>query len=163
MIRFLSLSWPQLRDEAKPADLPALGWPWASAVLMSLVGIWLLPGAIEDFGAAASLEKIWASLWPVLAGIGLAWIWRCASQRVDLEWKLGLPAGDMFVLLERWFPSRFLSRTERKAIPEVPEAPKVRLDWAAIARGCERSLRVHLWFILGGVLVVLALLGRVSP
>jgi len=100
MARFLWLTWP--RQPAPVAEHARGFWrPWLFMVGAVVVGVWLLPGAVERLPAKLSAEKIWDALWPLLAGAGLAALGWSLRHRLTEDLARWLPAGDMGVWIER--------------------------------------------------------------
>jgi hypothetical protein len=100
MIRLLSLIWSPAKSPSAPR-IKGLWAPWLSLVAATLIGVWLLPGALGWVPAKLTPEKLWTATWPLIAGGGLAalgaWIQRVWSAE-PAAW---IPPGDIGVLLER--------------------------------------------------------------
>ena len=81
---------------ARATEAPARGyiWPWLIAAFAAVAVPWALFPAVETgrWSQALSAENLWAALWPVLAGLALAfalWGWEYRLPQV--------PAGDVVV------------------------------------------------------------------
>jgi len=100
MARFLWLTWPRRAGFAH-GSASGLWLPWLGLVVAVLVGVWLLPGALEALPAKLEPVSLWDAIWPLLAGSALAalgaWLRRWFSGDLT-RW---LPAGDVGVFLER--------------------------------------------------------------
>jgi len=102
MGRFLFLVWTRGKtDAAHPVG--GLRVPWLAAVVVSSSAVWLIPLELfhEAGGAALSPYNIKASLWPVVAGAGIAgllWRLRAGRRRVLA---LKIPAGDILAPVSR--------------------------------------------------------------
>ncbi len=158
MIRYLSLAWPKQAPSNVRTSDDSLWIPWGLAVLSTLLGVWFVPGGIVDLDKVTTPAKVWASAWPVLAGIGLALSWHRLKKSFHWKTPVGLPAGDVVVLLERLVPKRI-----RKAIAFVPNkdpaslAPRVRVDWLRMASLAEQRVREGIWVLLAVLLLALLL------
>jgi multicomponent Na+:H+ antiporter subunit D len=100
MARFLWLTWPP-RAAAPQEDSPGIWLPWLFLVAALLLGIWLLPGALDWLPAKLTPQKLWLATWPLLVGGGLAALGarlRPWFSGDPLRW---LPPGDIGVALEK--------------------------------------------------------------
>jgi multicomponent Na+:H+ antiporter subunit D len=101
MARFLILAWPQNHGHTESNIHRGIWLPWGLSIASVAVGFWILPGSLAKMSYAVKPEKVWGSLWPVLAGAALALLahgyyrWRGKSA------PQGVPAGDIVVPFER--------------------------------------------------------------
>lgn len=169
MARFLWLIWPQPVHAAEAAA-PGLRAPWMVLVSATLVGVWLLPGALEVLPLKLSPEKLWDAMWPLLLGAALAalgaWLRRWLS-RDPSHW---LPAGDLGVLIERLLarlplgaPIEARSHGEHESDPDESSAQKASRWSMRLKRAGEELVRIeaHLrsWPVAGALwLLLMALL-----
>jgi formate hydrogenlyase subunit 3/multisubunit Na+/H+ antiporter MnhD subunit len=74
-----------------------LRWPWLLTALGSIVVPWALYMGLPMGTLAEILDPkvLWASLWPVLVGAGLAWVLARGSDHMPR-----IPAGDVAVVIE---------------------------------------------------------------
>lgn len=100
MGRFLFLMWTRgMTETARCAS--SLRISWLTAVVVSASAVWLIPLELfhEAGGAALSPYHIKASLWPVVAGAGIAGLlWRLRIGRGRIL-ALKIPAGDILALV----------------------------------------------------------------
>jgi formate hydrogenlyase subunit 3/multisubunit Na+/H+ antiporter MnhD subunit len=101
MIRFLWLTWPR-PAEAIEDHTRGLWLPWLSLVAATLIGVWLLPGALGLLPIKLSPQKLWLATWPLLVGGGFAAIGAWLRKRISADPAQWLPAGDIGVVFERW-------------------------------------------------------------
>ena len=100
MARFLWLTWPR-PGHATESSARGLWLPWLGLVVAMLVGVWLLPGALEVLPRKLSAEKLWDALWPLLVGGALAALAAGLRRRFSADPDRWLPAGDIGVFLEK--------------------------------------------------------------
>jgi hypothetical protein len=100
MARFLSLTWPR-PGHATESSARGLWLPWLGLVVAMLVGVWLLPGALEVLPKKVSPEKLWDALWPLLVGGALAALASSLRRWFSADPDRWLPAGDIGVFLEQ--------------------------------------------------------------
>jgi formate hydrogenlyase subunit 3/multisubunit Na+/H+ antiporter MnhD subunit len=168
MARFLSLAlWP---DAARAHGHLTRGlWaPWAALLVALAVVVWALPAAYELEVEPPGLPypgAVWLSIWPIVAGLLLAWLVLVLRRRRTAG--LAPPrvaAGDLLIPLER--TARRASRLLRAMQLPPPLTPVVDLatrwhglyaetDHESRTRRAER--RLGLWPTAGLLLVVLAL------
>ena len=114
MTRFLWLTWPT-RATAVEEESPGIWLPWLFLVAALLLGIWLLPGALDWLPAKLTPQKLWLATWPLLIGGGLAALGarlRPWFSDDPLRW---LPPGDIGVVLEKFVASARLRMSARPA------------------------------------------------
>lgn len=82
-------------DAAATAD-PGLRWPWLVTGIGSIVVPWALYMGLPMGTLAEILDPkvVWASLWPVLVGAGLAWVLARGSDYLPR-----IPAGDVALVI----------------------------------------------------------------
>jgi formate hydrogenlyase subunit 3/multisubunit Na+/H+ antiporter MnhD subunit len=100
MARFLWLTWPRAGHAAE-SSARGLWLPWLGLVGAMLVGVWLLPGALEVLPKKLSAEGLWDALWPLLVGGTLAALAAGLRRRFSAAPERWLPAGDIGVFLEK--------------------------------------------------------------
>jgi hypothetical protein len=66
-----------------------------------LLGIWLLPGALDWLPAKLTPQKLWLATWPLLVGGGLAALGARLRPWLSDEPLRWLPPGDIVVALEK--------------------------------------------------------------
>lgn len=102
MARFLFLAWPRA-DETSSHLAPGLWLPWGCLLVGVALAAWLLPW--DDFRDAAwksaSPAYSWASLWPVLAGVGFAWGASRVTRQFGLFQGVRIPSGDVLIPVVR--------------------------------------------------------------
>ncbi len=100
MVRFLWLLWwPDPDTATEPADGQ---WaPWLALVAMVVVGVWLLPGAVEWLDDKLTPAKLWLATWPLLAGGVIAALGARIRRRLKTDPSRWLPPGDIGVLAGR--------------------------------------------------------------
>jgi formate hydrogenlyase subunit 3/multisubunit Na+/H+ antiporter MnhD subunit len=114
MARFLQLTWPP-RTRAAEGDAQGMWLPWLFLVTATLLGIWLLPGALGWLPAKLTPQKLWLATWPLLVGGGLAALGAWLRRWFRGDPSRWLPAGDIGVLLEKLVASARLQRSPRPA------------------------------------------------
>lgn len=72
MFRFLALVWPRASGHSQATAPDAGVGPWVFALAALLVGVWLLPTAVDALVLKLTPSMLWKSTWPVLLGIVLA-------------------------------------------------------------------------------------------
>jgi formate hydrogenlyase subunit 3/multisubunit Na+/H+ antiporter MnhD subunit len=101
MVRFLWLVWPRKLFDKE--SFPQGIWiPWVSLVVATMIGIWILPGALGFLPVKLSPEKLWLSTWPLLVGGGIAALGAWFRHKLIIDPSRWLPPGDIGVLLEGW-------------------------------------------------------------
>ena len=100
MARFLWLTWPR-PGHATESSARGLWLPWLGLVVAMLVGVWLLPGALEVLPKKLSAEKLWDALWPLLVGGALAALGAGLRRWFSADPDRWLPAGDVGVFIEK--------------------------------------------------------------
>jgi len=87
---------------AVDARAPAgLHWPWLVTAIAAIVVPWVLY-LILALGAVAEIlapKALWASLWPVAVGAGLAWLLARAGDRLPR-----VPPGDIACVIDSAAP-----------------------------------------------------------
>ena len=81
---------------------PGLRWPWLLMAMASMVVPWVLYLMSPRYSLPDALSPyaLWAALWPIMAGIALAWMLVNWKRRLP-----ELPSGDLLVLLAAvWRP-----------------------------------------------------------
>jgi formate hydrogenlyase subunit 3/multisubunit Na+/H+ antiporter MnhD subunit len=100
MIRLLSLIWSPASPPSA-ARTKGLWAPWLSLVAATVVGVWLLPGALGWVPAKLTPEKLWTATWPLIVGGGMAALGARLQRTLAADPASWIPAGDFGVLLER--------------------------------------------------------------
>jgi formate hydrogenlyase subunit 3/multisubunit Na+/H+ antiporter MnhD subunit len=99
MLHFAARLRAQVSAEAPSDTLPwPLILPWLGMTLAAVILPWALfvPSGAGTFGDVFDLAKLWAALWPVLAGVALFTILRRLADALPEP-----PEGDVLVLAER--------------------------------------------------------------
>ncbi len=71
MCRFLALVWPRASEPARTPPRGGVG-PWAFSLVALLLGVWLLPTAVDALVLKLTPAMLWKAVWPVLLGAALA-------------------------------------------------------------------------------------------
>jgi formate hydrogenlyase subunit 3/multisubunit Na+/H+ antiporter MnhD subunit len=100
MIRLLALIWSPARPRTEAVH-EGLWAPWLSLVAATLVGVWLLPGALGWVSTKLTPEKLWTATWPLIVGGGLAALGARLQRKLDADLASWVPPGDVGVVLER--------------------------------------------------------------
>lgn len=100
MARFLFLTWPP-RSGADPSKYAGVWKPWAAAVVAVVIGFMWLPGTPERLSMFVTPTKFWTAVWPAGLGAALAALAAWRFRGSERSPPVGLPAGDVVVLLER--------------------------------------------------------------
>jgi formate hydrogenlyase subunit 3/multisubunit Na+/H+ antiporter MnhD subunit len=100
MIRLLSLIWSPSKPPSA-ARTKGLRAPWLSLVAATLVGAWLLPGALSRVPGELTPEKLWTAVWPLIVGGGLAALGARVRRAATADPASWIPPGKVGVLLER--------------------------------------------------------------
>lgn len=156
MIHFLFA----LRPGSEPGRLSAGLWlPWATHLILMTAGILALPGgALATLGLTLSIS----SLWPLVAGILLAWGALRLWKRRGLGSGARIPAGDPLVFLGRlWGLSHGLrgagsAAWNRALNGSLPRGARADTGMSAGLIRLEDSLRY--WPLAGTLFMVLAVL-----
>jgi formate hydrogenlyase subunit 3/multisubunit Na+/H+ antiporter MnhD subunit len=103
MGRFLIETWPvthgKTEREATKHMSPGVWLPWGVLLICGGLLAWVVRWQItvDTGGLVWSPMAIWAGLWPILAGVLLAWITASKSQRLPA---VRIPPGDLVVGIE---------------------------------------------------------------
>ena len=155
--RFLHLAWPRpvgLETSKAPENLLSWGLLLAASLLLG----WFLPRPVA--AEVASFSVWWESLWPVLAGAGIAAIIvkSLVYRKIPIP---EIPVGDIFVLIESmargltkalvWLTVKQLPRW-RARIMNFAAKPIPRFDWgkqlATVEAGLMRWPVAMILFVL---------------
>jgi len=145
MLRFLSLVWPAGRAAAREGSMASsiLG-SWLLLTGAVLIVPPLLTGVLPEAGFSSPVPGfayLWAALWPVALGFGLAALWALTGRRSGRPLP-HLPPGDLLVPLERLVSGLPPFRGEMPSAPDPVETLASR--WYGLysrAQGGERILR----------------------
>ncbi|MDH5300882.1 MAG: complex I subunit 5 family protein [Gammaproteobacteria bacterium] len=114
MARFVYLAWPLFSDSGNPERQVTENrfyWPWAALLIASLTTVWFIPQTanIDVF----SLSLWWQSAWPILCGVGVAYI----AVNSARTWKFRIPqipSGDALILIE--LTVQYLGKIQRSSV-----------------------------------------------
>ncbi len=104
--RFLCHAWPRAQGEgARSGDRLAIGiyLPWIIVLVSVGMTAWVVPLStpLDRVSWSLSPTLFWESLWPIVAGISLAWLgWR-VERKSPFFASLRIPPGDLLVLTDR--------------------------------------------------------------
>jgi formate hydrogenlyase subunit 3/multisubunit Na+/H+ antiporter MnhD subunit len=100
MARLVWLVRPPGAPKAFAGERTRVSAPWAVSVVAVVVGVWMLPGSWDLLTKSLTPEKLWAAVWPLLAGAALAGV-PVALQRAGRDPHTPeIPPGDVLVLAE---------------------------------------------------------------
>lgn len=98
MLHFIRRVSANHATDSSASAAPGLKWPWLITGIGSILVPWALYMGLPMGTLAEILDPkvLWASIWPVLVGAGLAWLLARSSDYLPR-----IPAGDVAVVIER--------------------------------------------------------------